>query len=429
MTNDFNLYQNLYFKIINKTISKSDFDILRSIVKVDSEFEDLKRLISGKKFIFHRNIDYNSIYKKFVLCTPSSDILFNMLEQKLFNIHNQVRNNIGRLGNLLAWPWSYAAETCIIGYLTSREIRFLDILFHSIDTILPLRDCVCGRIDSLRGKFMNSWGSLLYSDSRWINRITLFGRTAFPILQLCRIVANDISHNFYMSKCDEYLSVLESGFDDFLPDYEVLAGGSGGIYRWPLDGNVEPLNHIHAAGNCLIALWLLTGRAEYKSMAEQIAVFFYSTLNTYDNSFTWGYNPTPENRLNHPPEAIWKGQITLSFVLTAYENAILFSRDDMLKFSNTFTNFVCLGDNKFNRYVGKKIDPLRDYIRTNRKVMGLMGWIFLDRFSPNIRNIIENAIASRLDLFKLGWFGSPQLARGYAYRMSSIGSAKCSIYW
>jgi hypothetical protein len=117
-------------------------------------------------------------------------------------------------------------------------------------------------------------------------------------------------------------------------------------------------------------------------------------------------------------------------VLTAYENGIVFTNDDMIAICETFLSNVQLGENEFNRYISNsKRDRLRDYANTRRKVMGLMGWIFLDRFNPEIRTILTRAIADRIDIFPEGWFQAPQLARGYVSRLAPPGSANTSIFW
>jgi hypothetical protein len=337
-----------------------------------------------------------------------------------------------RLGSFLAWPWAYTAEVALIGYQLTGDIRFLELLSESIDSILLWRDSECNRIDDLRNRKLQAWGTSIYAENRWINRITLLGRTAFPILQFCRIVKSDKHlRSKFGSKCSVYVSAIEAGFEDFESDFEPLSDGQGAIYRWPLTGQVEPLNHAHTAGNCLVSLWVLTGNETYRQMAEQLALFFKSAIVIQPNgAYTWGYNPTPEQPIGHLPEAVWKGQITLSFVLTAYENGIVFTNDDMIAICETFLSNVQLGENEFNRYISNsKRDRLRDYANTRRKVMGLMGWIFLDRFNPEIRTILTRAIADRIDIFPEGWFQAPQLARGYVSRLAPPGSANTSIFW
>jgi len=160
-------------------------------------------------------------------------------------------------------------------------------------------------------------------------------------------------------------------------------------------------------------------------MVEQIANFFFASITIEENgSYSWGYRPTPKNMKNHRPEPFWKARITLMLPLAAYEYGIAFQEKDMNAFAKTFTENIYLDDSRVNMYISKKnfrllsLNKLRQKYRS--RPHALAGWIFLDRFDASIREIIENAVAERVDLFPKAWFGHQQAVLAYSYRLRHV---------
>ena len=182
-------------------------------------------------------------------------------------------------------------------------------------------------------------------------------------------------------------------------------------------------------GNTLVMVYLVTGNNKYLDMAKKLGRYFISSVTVEKNgSYVWGYRPTPENRKDGVGEPAWKGQITISLPLLLYHYGIMFNENDMDAMAKTFTENVYLGKSRFNKYIGaQKKRPLC----FDKKYMGLIqcigGWIILDRFSPEIKKIIEQSIANRIDIFPGGWFGGIQMSLAYSQRLESLSRESISL--
>lgn len=80
--------------------------------------------------------------------------------------------------------------------------------------------------------------------------------------------------------------------------------------------------------------------------------------------------------------------------------------------------------NEFSMTISKKDKRLLDQAEIARlkkknrisSARQLPGWITLDASDKSIREIIENAMVERTDVFTGDWFASPTCIEAYAYR-------------
>ncbi len=258
----------------------------------------------------------------------------------------------------------------------------------------------------------------------------------------CKIVFNDEElHSKYLDKAEEYLETIKTAVDEFNEDFKIIPGTDEGYFRRPTDKNVEPLNHAHAAGNTFVMLYLITGQEKYRKKAEYLARFFLSSVSPEENgSYAWTYQPSPEDRAFNNGEFVWKGAITISFPILAYNPGIVFEDDDIRAVTDTFLKNIYRGDNAFNVYITsetfKPLEPkifevslwtrIKDIMKGDlRKTIifsskgymrSLVLWIFLDVYAPEVRTIIEDAVAARRDIFEKGWFQTPKMPLAYSHR-------------
>jgi hypothetical protein len=156
--------------------------------------------------------------------------------------------------------------------------------------------------------------------------------------------------------------------------------------------------------------------------------YFLASVNEDESgSYWWGYRPVPDNLKDHPPEPIWKGRRTIILPINAYQSGIVFTYKDMKALAKTFTSNIWAGNNKFNMYIAKKkwkaLRPGNVKPERRRRPQALAGWIVLEEFDPKIRIIIEEAVATRTDLFPHGWFcrnDNKGLLLAYAKRLQPI---------
>jgi len=182
-------------------------------------------------------------------------------------------------------------------------------------------------------------------------------------------------------------------------------------------------------GNTLVMLHVLTGKQEYKTKAEQLANSFRGSIERHENgSYTWGLQPTPEERKGLDPEFVWKGEVTVSFPLTALEHGLFFKREELYPLVATFTKNVWRGGE--NVVINTRISPelagelkAFEFLGWEMRTASFLGWIELDVLDPQVREIIEQAMIARTDMYPDGWLQNLKTAEIYAYRMTPPGGA------
>ena len=171
------------------------------------------------------------------------------------------------------------------------------------------------------------------------------------------------------------------------------------------DGVGAPLNYLCAAGQALIHLYDATGKAKYRRKAARIARLLKSQLElSEDDTYTWTYwwgaaetGWTKEDDLSvYTPaypggkyiEDISHGAWDVEHALLMYEHGLVFTREDMERFANTFTeNIIMPGEDR----VADRVDGSTYTEGTNNIAGGR--WMELSEFDPAIfttmRDIFE----------------------------------------
>ncbi len=427
--NAFSIYENLRRKIMARDITDKDLRAFRRVVKEKKELEKIESLVRKLDGWGSREKKYKKLYALLMKASPNTDVLYYYLKSNFKKILRKADKNDHKRGSYYAWPWAYGAQAAVIAYEESGEERFLDLLVSSYDIILENRDSDLGKIDALRGRALDAWGTSKpwrresHPEGMWINVITLAGRITYPVSMFCKIVVDDEKlHPKFLKKAEYYLDSIEKALGEFSDDFRIMPRTGEGYYWNPILETVEPLNHSHSAGNTLVMMYAITNKEEYRIKAEHLARYFLSsTLTEKNGAYVWGYRPTPENRRDERGEPVWKGHITLSFPLLAYEHGLVFDKADMKALNRTFTENIYHGKSRFNHFIGlEKTRPLC-FDKTLRKPLaGILGWIFLDSYNPEIREILEDSIAIRTDIMPRGWFKDTMTALAYSHRLSPL---------
>jgi hypothetical protein len=365
-----------------------------------------------------------------------ADLLFDKLSQSKFGDRHRKGDWPKRPRT---WSWGFKGNAAIIAYKCTGDVRFLEWLATTYDRLLAYRDTKLSRVDDVRGRAVDSWSSVLTVKPHWAikkhptlgkkkklrtNEVTTAALMVLPALKFVELVrGNEELSERYEDLSDHFLETAISALSEFDDDYKTTPDGRG-YYVMPHDGSVEALNHSHTAGAAFAILYKLTGKDEYKQKVLELARSFRASIKRESNgSYSWGYFPANSAEASSKSEALWKGRTTLMLPIAAYTRGIAFSDEDMAAFSKTFTENVYRGDMKFNVFISSSDEkPLKlSNIKYDNRAQALFGWIFLDRFDPRIRAILERAVVERVDLFPNGWFGSPAGTQAYAYRLCEVG--------
>jgi len=351
------------------------------------------------------------------------NLLLNYLRVEMPEHINRARANCER-GSIYAWAWTYLARAALEAYDGTADQRFLDVFVEDADIVIDDRDHLRGRMDEYRGRMLPTWGTCRHLKGKYTSVVTHAGRIALPLLTFSLIVGEDDAlPGKYRKRVALYTSAAKMALAAFEEDYRRIPEKGFGYYRRPTRGDLEALNHTHAAGEAFVLLYALTGDASYRHRVEELGRYFLaSTWEGENGCRQWPYVAVPESLGSRAPEAepMWKAQITILFPIAAYEHGLFFDRTLISELSCLFHNNIHEGNLVFTpRISGNEEEPIDG---TKRRHRLLAGWYVLDRYDSSVGDVIEAAITARPDLFPDGWFSHPATVLAYAQRLGNAGN-------
>jgi len=201
-------------------------------------------------------------------------------------------------------------------------------------------------------------------------------------------------------RAGRYLRVMEEHLVSKWDRYWRDLGKRRGVLVFPNDpsfrypGITLPHNQYLALGRVLVLLWRITGKEGYRRRAEKMGRFFKSCLRKVDDCYLWHYwdpaGPWDEElaKVDRPrPEDTGHATLDIGFVLEAEEAGIVFTREDLRLFANTFVKTMWNGSLKEPRvggWVGSK--------RPSRQSANLQEWVRLCKVEPLILEICKRII-------------------------------------
>jgi hypothetical protein len=402
-------------------VNADDLPGLGLVIHDDAEFARIRAAVesAAKEPSPER---YREVYALFSRATPNPEVLLQYLEEALGKELERGETSPDDATQFYAWPAVNGLTALIDGFEATQDVRFLELFIRTYDRILAHRDSEHRRRDEVRKRVMKTWG--FRHRNRWTCVMTHAGRIGYPVTRFCLAVRDDKQLRRQLKdKSQEYLNSIKLAIGEFDEDFRTIDGTNEGYYLRLAIGDVEPLNHMHAVGNTLVMLHVLTGKEEYKTKAEQLANYFRGSIQRETNgSYTWGLQPTPEQRKEHDPEFVWKGEVTIGFPLTALQHNLSFTREELYPLVTTFTKNVWRGgegaviNNRIGQEVAGELKSF-EFLGWEMRTASFLGWIKLDVLDPQVREIIEHAMIARTDMYPDGWLQNLKTAEIYAYRM------------
>jgi hypothetical protein len=416
-------YQFLQQRIIHRQANMEDLPGFALVIRHPMELERVRQALeaAAREPTPER---YRELYALFSRAGPNADVLYQFLDAALALELERAAANPDRAAQLYAWPIAMGLSAVMDGYEATGEFRFLELFMRTYDRMLDARDSEHRRRDEVRERVMKTWG--YHHRERWTSVVTHAGRIGYPVGRFCLAIREDKQlrrqHN---EKAQEYMNSIKVALREFDEDFRVIEGTNEGYYVRRSIGDVEPLNHMHAVGNALVLLHVLTGKDEYRAKVEQLANYFRGCIEQHANgSWTWGLQPTPAQRKGHDPELIWKAEVTMNFPLTAMEHGLAFTREELRPLVNTFMKNIWRGgeDASINVRIGPEMaGELKRFriIGWNRHTSSFLGWICLDRLDRGVREVVEQAMIQRTDLYDEGWLEDFKTVEVYAHRLKA----------
>lgn len=372
---------------------------------------------------------------RLVGATFRPDVMRGFLEVEWPAVAAAMRKAPKARGRVLAWRGGYGAEAALDAFAATGDAGFLAPAAAFAEAALTGRDCDLGIRDDFHGIEMPAWSSTNLRRGRVVAHVTHFGRIMGPVLRLARLAADRPGLALPDGLPGRAAAAFEAGLAAFEVDRRPIPGGGGHWYWRPLQNKWEATNHMHILGLPLLDAWRLTGEDRYRARAQEIMEIFSRGLDFHDDgTVAWRYAPCfwrpglahriralydrhrPED---HRSEPFWKGSLTVPFIAAAEREGLEMPAGLVDAVIRNFLDHAVTGAGVLRDVHWKgspRFAPDRDRLDGARanKANSLSGWLaFADR-APEIETRLAGLVRDRPDLFPKGWFGAPNIARGYA---------------
>ena len=263
--------------------------------------------------------------------------------------------------SLLFWGQSYIMEAYNVMYEAYRDSYYIEKVIDHIDHVLAIRDSERGVTD-YRGLSTPAWR---ISDRGLAPFIPFVGTAmlVYPMVHAARIIRETPELNAnpkYRAKVDQYIEAAEKAVAVHEFQWKILEDGNGWYVRpkgFPrdYDGIEKQFNMVLRMGMVHLQLAALTGKAEHLDRALQIGRRWKEDLWVDQNDgLLWHYHWTgsrafrgwtvqdgvsensPDFSGNQRMEDISHGHVSLGFAELAFRHGLLFDKEDMQRFANTF---------------------------------------------------------------------------------------------
>lgn len=321
-----------------------------------------------------------------------------------------------------AWQWAFWGRAAVLGYRRTRDPWFLELVARGFEHLDGLRGTHRGIADDGRGGVLASWPSRARAGGyRYEHAVA--GLMTLPACQFARTVqAEPALHAGHLAKAQRYLEVTREVLGAFSGDYRENRRGYGRFFR-PDRGRVEPLSHAHAYASALECLNQSAQAPLRPEILNGLQRAFVAALwRTSAGTIAWGHAPAPPEDLGRPAEWTWKAAMTMTWPYEAYRLDGRFDIAFMRELARVFRSGVYLGNGVVNARISPddRVDLLPAVTGGHQaaRLQALAAWIVLGEFDPEVRRLIEEAVAIREDIFPAGWLGSAPGAYAYAFRLS-----------
>lgn len=379
----------------------------------------VKRVIAG----YASQADLSEVRSRLVRQPADPGLLAGYLQQQYQRISEPGATRRAR--RLFAWNWVFWGRAAIVAYERTGETWFLEFVAQTFDHLNQYRGDVTAVRDAYRGKVLPSWPARGKNEKpgKFFYDQTVAGLMTLPACQFVRSVNQARAlRERYAERVTRYIDIVRRALDAITEDYHQNERGYG-YFVMPNLKRVEALNHSHAYASALACLNATVSPPLRPDMLDGLNRSYRASLwRTSAGSIAWGYAPRPPDDLDPPAEWLWKASTTILWPYDSYRFGGHFERPFMQELVRVFRTAIHRGGATFNARISRddylELTPTIASGRHPERLQALVVWIVLSDFDPEVRTIIENAVADRTDLFPQGWFGTARGAYAYAHRLA-----------
>lgn len=245
----------------------------------------------------------------------------------------------------LAWSESYILDAYLDMYEATRDDKYLDKFVIHVDRIIANTDVNRG-VSDYKGRSAVGWSATIYSkNGERIIWLVHTGMITYPLVRFALIVQTD-NVITYKNKAEYFMQISEEALSFFDRNWVQDDKLGEGYYQFDVDSphttNVDPpmpvpFNQQLAAGRTFLVLYQLTNKRFFYEKAEGLARHFIHRLRKEINgTCTWNYSYDKGFKECNAVEDISHGATDIDFAVLAYRNGIIFNKEDIFHFINTY---------------------------------------------------------------------------------------------
>lgn len=404
-------------RIAANTITSNDIAGFRAVINDPDTLSRIEVQLTQLDGPLHDHA-VREIYALLMRAESNPDVLHAYLNRHAKKLFRLVEDEPEDNGRWFGWGLTALCHASLVAYERGGDKRFIELARDILARSLSHRDSEIGRVDELRGRAMHSWGGNRYDPlKRHSTNVTLGGRVSFMLCSFTDIVRQDPQlREQFGESADAFLEAARLCMDDYQSEFTTISDGAMGYYKDIGPNEIEPLNHTAWAGNALILLAQLTGEAKYRTLAEQHARFVRSCMRIDEQGcLIWNYRPSPDDHFGVEEEWVWKARTTSQFILFAHEHGVVFNAEDVDALANTLLTHVFRADGTISARIDGPFVDMQKYADFRGNYLATTSFIALERYRPEVRQRIEDLVATRPDIG--GWLRSTHGIVAYAWRL------------
>lgn len=242
---------------------------------------------------------------------------------------------------MLAWSESYLLEAYLDMYEATRDDKYLTRFIRQAERVCGNTDKARGVMD-YKGAYRNGWSSTKYSKGgEPVVHLVHSAMILHPLVRFSGMVKSAPELSRYGEVAGRFVVLAESGVAEFEKQWRYDPKTGQGTYWFagdePIETNLSapmPLNAPLAMGQVIIELYRITGKKQYLDKATALSKYFKAGLRQGPGgTYIWGYRQ--DMKKWGKQEDISHGAIDVGFAARAYREGIVFTKDDMARFSRT----------------------------------------------------------------------------------------------